>query len=37
MEPIECQRGKPAAIESKKEYDFLEGIANRSCKVCMLM
>jgi hypothetical protein len=31
--PIECQIGKPAAIESLREYLFLDGIAGRACKI----
>jgi hypothetical protein len=34
---MECKRGKPAAIESKREYALLEEIANRSCKIFTLM
>jgi hypothetical protein len=32
-ESIYCQRGKPAAIESQREYDYFLEIANTACKI----
>jgi hypothetical protein len=32
-ESIDCLRGKPAAIESRREYDYFLEMANTACKI----
>ena len=34
-ESIYCQRGKPAAIESRREYEYFLDIANTACKILL--